>query len=113
MTRYIYLVLFILGLGMTSLASLFQTAPGYMDADYYFATGIQLAGGKGFTEPFLWNYLEQPGSLPHPSHAYWMPLASLLAGLGLSLVGNFDFTSARLRFLFVAGLVPITELNYV
>ena len=29
-----------------------------MDADYYFSGGVQLAQGKGFSEPYLWNYFD-------------------------------------------------------
>jgi hypothetical protein len=84
-----------------------QASPGYMDADYYYAGGIQLATGKGLTEPFLWNYLDHPTGLPHPAFMYWMPLASLLAGLGMGLTGKTDYFSARLGFIFLAGLIPV------
>ena len=74
-------LLFLLGALIYSLVSVFQTTPGYMDAEYYAATALQLAGGKGFQEPFIWNYLNQPAGIPAPSHLYWMPLASILAAL--------------------------------
>ena len=57
------------------LATALQPAPGYMDAEYYYAGGLQLAAGRGFTQPFLWNYLDQPEGLPHPAFTYWMPAA--------------------------------------
>jgi hypothetical protein len=77
-----------------------------MDADYYYAGGLSLADGAGFSENFLWNYLDDPVGLPHPSHAYWMPLASLLAAAGMKITGMLNFTGARLGFLIVAALVP-------
>ncbi|MEJ2708364.1 MAG: hypothetical protein P8074_12185 [Anaerolineales bacterium] len=103
----IYFLLFLLGILMASCVSLFQHAPGYMDADYYYAGGLSLARQEGFVEPFLWNYLDDPTGLPHPSHAYWMPLASILAAAGMALVGNFEFSSARLAFILIAGWVPV------
>ncbi|MBT3313808.1 MAG: hypothetical protein HN390_04265 [Anaerolineae bacterium] len=84
-----------------------QSTPGYMDADYYYATGIQLAEGKGFTEPFLWNYLDNPSGLPHPSHAYWMPLASILSALGIRLAPGFGFDSAQMAFILLSALIPL------
>ena len=84
----------------------FQHAPGYMDADYYFAGGLRLAQGQGFTEIALWNYLDNPQVLPHPSHGYWFPLASLLAAAGMVLTGARAFWAGRLGFLLVAGLIP-------
>ena len=61
------------------MVSIFQDAPGYMDADYYYAIGLRLNRGYGFSEPFLWNYLDNPNGIPHPSNTYWMPLPSVLA----------------------------------
>lgn len=98
--------LFTLGLGAFTLAALPQTTPGYMDAEYYLAGGMRLAQGYGFSEPFLWNYLDDPAGLPHPSHAYWMPLASLLAALGMWLSGEVTFTAGRLGFVLLAAAVP-------
>jgi hypothetical protein len=88
-----------------------QPVPGYMDASYYYATGIQLAEGNGFSEPFLWNYLDNPQSIPHPSHSYWYPLASLVAAFGMALTGKTDFTSARIGFFLIALLFPVVVAN--
>ncbi len=106
MTRRVYFLLFVLGLTVVSAVAAFQPAPGYMDADYYFATALQLAEGNGFSEPFLWNYLDNPAGLPHPSHGYWLPLTSLLALPGLLLSASNSFSLARLGFLLTAALIP-------
>ncbi len=58
MSSRTYLFLFLFGLVVTSVISYFEPIPGYLDSDYYYAGGIQLATGKGFTEPYLWNYLD-------------------------------------------------------
>jgi hypothetical protein len=84
-----------------------QPVPGYMDAAYYYATGIQLAEGNGFNEPFIWNYLDHPQTLPHPSNAYWYPLASMVAAIGMAITGRIGFLSARIGFLLVAVLLPL------
>lgn len=106
MTRRDLLVLFIIGLAVPLAIAQFQSLPGYMDADYYFGGGIQLAKGNGFTEPYLWNYLSDPQGLPTPSHAYWMPLASIVSALGMWLTGQATFASARIGFILLAALVP-------
>ena len=106
MTRRDLLILFVLGLAVPLVIARFQSLPGYMDADYYFGGGIQLAKGNGFTEPYLWNYLSDPQGLPTPSHAYWMPLASLVAAAGMWLTGQTTFTAARIGFVLLAALVP-------
>jgi hypothetical protein len=106
MTWRQYLLLSLLGLAAVSFVAALQPSPGYMDADYYYAGGLQLVNGHGFTEPYLWNYLDDPVGLPHPSHAYWMPLASLLAAAGAALFGPASWFAARTGFLLVAALIP-------
>ncbi len=107
MTWRKYLLLFLLGLAVAGIAAAFEPVPGYMDAEYYYAGGLQLARGQGFQEPFLWNYLDDPSGLPHPSHTYWMPLPSILAAAGMWAAGRVDFFGARLAFLVLAGLIPV------
>lgn len=106
MGRGKYLLLFALGLAVAGVAALFVQVPGYMDAEYYYAGGVQLAQGRGFQEPFLWNYLDDPSGLPHPSHTYWMPLPSILAAAGMRLFGRVDFSSAQAAFILLAALIP-------
>jgi hypothetical protein len=82
-----------------------------MDSDYYFAGGLRLVQGQGFTETYLWNYLDNPQSLPHPSNGYWFPFASIVAAAGMFLTGQQTFEAARLGFILIAALVPpITAL---
>ena len=96
------------GLAMAVLAAGVVRSPGYMDADYYFATGRELSRGHGFNEPFLWNYLDDPPGLPHPSHLYWMPLASMLAAASMGVLGE-GFRAAQIPFLLMtAALPPLT-----
>jgi hypothetical protein len=101
-----YALLFILGLVVSLGVASFQSLPGYLDSDYYFVGGLQLVEGKGFTEPFLWNYLDDPGGLPHPSHIYWMPLSSILAAIGMVVTGQHTYAAARLIFILIAACIP-------
>lgn len=102
-----YLALFIIGLIVPFAISRFQQLPGYMDADYYFAGGVELAKGNGFTEPYLWNYLDDPQGLPHPSHTYWMPLASIVSALGMWSMGQTTYAAGRLPFILLSACVPL------
>jgi hypothetical protein len=77
-----------------------------MDADYYFAGGQQLAQGHGFSEPYLWNYLDDPAGLPHPSHTYWMPLASIITAAGMWTTGETSYAAGRLPFILLSAFVP-------
>lgn len=102
-----YLLLGILGFALAWGVAQFQHFPGYLDSDYYYAGGVQLAAGRGFTEPYLWNYLDNPSGLPHPSHAYWMPLSSLVAAAGIWFTKDPTYQAGRIGFLLLAALVPI------
>jgi hypothetical protein len=102
-----YTILFVIGLIVPFAISRFQSLPGYMDADYYFAGGIQLAEGRGFTEPYLWNYLDDPDGLPHPSHTYWMPLASIVSALGMRITGQTTYAAGRAAFILLSACVPL------
>ncbi len=106
MTWRYNLILFILGLTVTLGVASLQELPGYLDSEYYFVGGLQLVEGRGFTEPFLWNYLDDPAGLPHPSHTYWLPLSSILAAVSMFLTGEHTYTSARLIFILIAASIP-------
>ncbi|MBN8655705.1 MAG: hypothetical protein J0M11_08210 [Anaerolineae bacterium] len=106
MSRKTYLILFLIALTVQIIVSRFQTIPGYLDADYYFSGGVQLALGNGFTEPYIWNYLDDPQGIPHPSHGYWLPLASIVTALGMWLTGQQTYEAGRIFFILIAALVP-------
>lgn len=106
MSKRSYFILFALALTVQIVVASFQTIPGYLDADYYFSGGLQLVQGKGFTEPYLWNYLDDPADIPHPSHGYWLPLASIVSALGMWLTGSQTYAAGRLTFILLAALVP-------
>lgn len=97
-----------LSLAMLILTALPVHGPTYMDADYYLLTAQRLVQGFGFSENILWNYLDDPIGLPHPSHIYWMPLPSILAALGLWLFGD-SFHAAQIPFILLAALLPLVS----
>jgi hypothetical protein len=106
MSRRDLLLLYLAGLLVVSFAAWLTPAPGYMDAEYYTLTGRRLASGAGFTENFIWNYLDDPQALPRPSHTFWMPLTSLLAAAGIWVSGSQSYWAARLGFLLIGALIP-------
>jgi 4-amino-4-deoxy-L-arabinose transferase-like glycosyltransferase len=106
MRRRDWLLLLTLGLLSAAIAAVFVASPGYMDAEYYFATARQLVQGNGLSEPFLWNYLDNPAGIPHPSHLYWMPAVSLLAAGGMALLGD-SFRAAQAPFVLLAATLPL------
>lgn len=107
--------LLVIALVVFAFVASLQTSPGYMDADYYFYGGSQLANGNGFAEMVLWNFLDGPNGMPHPSHLYWMPLTSIVTFLGIKLFPNLEvFEAAQVIMILVAvGVVWVTtKLTY-
>jgi hypothetical protein len=104
MKRRDYFIQYLIALVFFGICSLWVHSPGYMDAEYYTLSAIQMVDGKGMTQPILWNYLDNPVSLPHPSHTYWMPAPSLVAAAGMLVTGRADFASGRLLFILIAAL---------
>jgi hypothetical protein len=106
--RRSYVSLLLVAFFIRVAASFLQPLPGYMDAAYSYDIALNLAHGQGFSEPFLWNYLDNPAGLPHASHLYWMPLPTVLAWVGLKLFGE-SYRSAQVPFAFMAALLPLVS----
>lgn len=87
--------------------------PGFTDAYYHFNAAVRLVNGEGLTDPYLWNYINAPDTLPPresvPSHTYWMPLTSLAAAVGMWLWNApGDYAAAQSLFvLMLAGTACI------
>lgn len=108
-------LIFLGSLFINALAAILVLRPDYMDAYYYFTGALQLAQGRGFTEPYVWNYLAPLGPLPVPSHLYWMPLTSLVAApfiavaqaLGPTLTTDQLFKAAQIPFCLAGAALPV------
>lgn len=75
-------------------------APGYTDVYYHFNAANRLASGQGLTDAYVWTYIGALDHLPMPSHLYWMPLTSVLAGVSMALFrAPGDYAIAQLPFV--------------
>ena len=111
MKRKTCFILVGVGLAAAILWAAFQPVPGYMDAEYYYANALQLVNGQGLQEPFIWNYLANPGSLPSHSFTYWMPLPSLVAAAGMFIFRCTSFLAARSIFILSAAVLPLLVMT--
>jgi hypothetical protein len=83
--------------------------PGYTDSYYFTVVAGRLARGDGLTADFIWSPIEAHGyALPVPSHLFWVPLPTALAGLGIALLGAVlsDFRAAQLAIVVAAVAIP-------
>lgn len=87
--------------------------PAYPDSFYYVNVARQLAAGHGFNTDVLWIFAEVGGkipanpTLPIPSNAHWMPLASLVQVPFIWLFGPTAFASALPFALIGATAAPL------
>lgn len=100
-------ILFILSLLILSINFVYQQHPGYMDSEYYYLGGLQLSKGD-YKLPVIWNYLDEANQLPHPLFSYWLPFASILSGLSVSIFGATFFGSRIIFWVLAAGLSPLS-----
>ncbi|MCJ7735917.1 MAG: hypothetical protein MUQ10_01205 [Anaerolineae bacterium] len=96
---------FILALVVRAGMAILIRQPGYMDTAYYASGAMRLAQNEGLTEPFIWNYLDDPKGLPQPAYLYWMPLPSLLSALPAALFPG-SFLALQLPFVLLSALLP-------
>jgi hypothetical protein len=88
------------------LAGVFVQHPGIADPNHYYNLGLRILDGHGFTIDYIWNYFRPPTALIHPED-HWMPLAGVLAALGMGVFGQ-TVTGALIPFIVIGGiLVPI------
>ena len=88
--------------------------PAYPDSFYYVDVARSLAAGHGFNIDLIWIFPEVGGTipadptLPIPSNAHWMPLASLVQLPSMAMLGTNAWASA-LPFALIGSLAaPLT-----
>ncbi len=101
-----YVLLFALTLAVRIATALPVQQAGYMDASYALHVAENLAMGRSLTEDILWNYLDQPQGLPHPSNQYWMPLPSLLIAPFFAVLG-VSYRAAQIPFVVLSLFLPL------
>ena len=88
--------------------------PAYPDSSYYVDVAHQLHAGNGFNVDFIWIFAEVGGAipadptLPIPSNAHWMPLASIVQVPFLALFGDVAWAAALPFALIGAIAAPLT-----
>ena len=98
-------VIYLVSLLFFAAIAVFRATPGYMDESYYLIGARNLSIGQGFQENILWNFLDDPQGLPHPSHLYWMPLVSIISAFGMKILGN-SYISGSLPMAILAAFIP-------
>jgi hypothetical protein len=108
------LLLYALALLVRGLLILQFPDPAYPDSAYYVDVARQLTAGHGFNIDFIWIFPEVGGTipveptLPIPSNAHWMPLASLVQVPFMWVFGDAPWAAALPFALIGAIAAPLT-----
>ena len=100
------LAVFLVSLAVRVILAAPQKQPHYFDAYYYYTVAENLHLGRGFVVDFIWNYLDRPATVTHPSNLYWMPLTSILAWSSFSILGA-SYRAAQIPFILLSSLPPL------
>lgn len=90
--------------------------PAYPDSFYYVEVARSVAAGNGLNVDFIWIFAEVGAripaapTLPIPSNAHWLPLASLLQAPFIALLGPTAVASAMPAVLIGSLAAPLTFL---
>ena len=108
------IALYVLALAVRLVLIALFPDPAYPDSYYYVDVARAVADGRGFQVDFIWIFAEVGGhipaipTLPIPSNAHWMPLASMVQVPFIWLFGPTPIASA-LPFAFIGSLAgPLT-----
>jgi hypothetical protein len=108
------ITLYVLALAVRLVLIALFPDPAYPDSYYYVDVARAIADGRGFEVDFVWIFAEVGGvlpadpTLPIPSNAHWMPLASLIQVPFIWLLGPTAFASALPFALIGALAAPLT-----
>jgi hypothetical protein len=88
--------------------------PAYPDSSYYVDVARELHAGNGFNVDFIWIFAEVGGviaadpTLPIPSNAHWMPLASIVQVPFMAVFGDEPWAAAAPFALIGSLAAPLT-----
>ena len=110
------LVLYGLAFIVRSALMLVYPDPAYADSFYYVNVARALASGHGLNVDFVWIFAEVGGrlpldpTLPIPSNAHWLPLASFIQAPFVAVMGPTAIASALPMVLIGSLAAPLTWL---
>jgi hypothetical protein len=106
-----YAILLLITFALRLATALPLRQAGYMDASYTMHVAENLARGRGLVVDVLWNYLDNPAGLPHPSNLYWMPLPSFLVAPFYALFGA-SYRVAQIPFIILSSFLPLVTFYF-
>lgn len=106
--------LYLLALAVRGVLVALFPDPAYPDSYYYVEVARSIAAGHGLNIDFIWIFAEVGAripslpTLPIPSNAHWLPLASFLQAPFISVLGPTALASALPGMLIGSIAAPLT-----
>lgn len=106
--------LYLLALVVRAVLVALYPDPAYPDSYYYVDVAQAIAAGNGLNVDFIWIFAEVGAripdvpTLPIPSNAHWLPLASLLQAPFITILGPTALASALPGILIGSIAAPLT-----
>jgi len=76
------------------------------DVGYYVSVARNLIAGHGLTSDAIWSYATPPLAFPRPAFEIWLPMASFMVAIPMSLLGP-SFMAAQLSSVVVGGITAV------
>ncbi|HVM30007.1 MAG TPA: glycosyltransferase family 39 protein [Candidatus Limnocylindrales bacterium] len=108
-----HVLLFGIAVAARAAVAMLHGEPAYADSYYYVNVARELASGQGFQVGYIWNFIDVGGTvpvaptLPVPSNAHWMPLASIVQVPFIWLLGPSPLASTLPFWLIGALAAPL------
>lgn len=108
------LLLYLLALAVRAVLVALYPDPAYPDSYYYVEVAQAIAAGNGLNVDFIWIFAEVGAripdvpTLPIPSNAHWLPLASFLQASFVAILGPTALASALPGILIGSIAAPLT-----
>lgn len=106
--------LYLLALAVRAVLFALYPDPAYPDSYYYVEVARSIAAGQGLNIDFIWIFAEVGAripavpTLPIPSNAHWLPLASFLQAPFISILGPTPLASALPGIIIGSIAAPLT-----
>lgn len=75
------------------------------DISFYVTVARNLVEGRGFVIDYIWNFWAEPEGIPQPSNVWWMPLASIVAAIGMAL-GDGGYVAGQTATIALSSVLP-------
>ena len=83
-----------------------REVPGHGDIAQYYTLSKNIAEGRGMFLDYVATWLSPPDELRVSGVGYWMPLASWISALGMTIEGDTSFFAAGRAMAVFTSLVP-------